>query len=452
MVCNDFAVHAYVPDSTLCVHGVSTFFTPTQPVFDSLLGSSAAAYCPCTTIMFSENMNSSGRCNDEIRNRTRASLQGIAEAGQYVSIVYVSVACRETVPVVEQIVRQSASRVVIIEMYDRGISDGGDSEVSQAWGKVINAAGQLRMVRALLLDGMRGNESRAPFQTSIGRLSTLFSIDVINTDWHNPMPSTAGRLTNLLEFRMKHNPRLRELPVGLFIRMSSLREVVLADNRLEALPSVEKNMFLFKMELENNRLTVLGRQPDSLVILKAYNNRLNALPRLGNKITKLYLGHNRLVTPSLWPSQARLPDSLRFLSIAHNRISAIPAFVQQLPRLGYLDLSGNNITTLVPAERGTNFSSDDTFTAQRSVLGRNASLLLVGGNPVCGTTSDSGVLDPVMWGGRWSVQCRSQCSATCPVSIGWKSSGTVEPWLSDAQCDHECNSVECDYDGGDCTS
>ena len=186
------------------------------------------------------------------------------------------------------------------------------------------------------------------------------------------------------------------------------------------------------------------------------NNILSKIPSLrkNTALKYLLLGNNRLQSSSAWPLPGDLPDSLKFIRLAHNQlVDAAPTWVQRLPYLEYLDVSGNNITSLITKDIGA--SSEKAAVnvhVGQGGLGRNDSLLLVGGNPVCeaamGGTRGNGA-----WGtaGRWHVRCESQCSDTCPHSIPWKKVGReVKSWLGNGKCNVECNSTACGFDGGDC--
>jgi hypothetical protein len=124
-----------------------------------------------------------------------------------------------------------------------------------------------------------------------------------------------------------------------------------------------------------------------------------------------------------------------------NRLTNIPALINRLPRLKFLDVSNNTITSL------------DTLAATVAVGGeaaaqsdRNETMLLLGRNPVCanGRMSGSAVL-----GAKWFVSCQSQCSSTCPSSIPWKPAGVTD-WRGDGVCDIGCNTATCSFDGGVC--
>ena len=222
-----------------------------------------------------------------------------------------------------------------------------------------------------------------------------------------------------------------------------LKHLSVGGNQLTALPSLDDNTALEILYLDTNQLFELPRLDNNIALkhLSVGGNQLTAMPSLeSTALEYLTFSNNRLST---WSAQGGLPSSLKFIGVANNmNLDTIPFWVLQLPKLEYLDCSGNNITTL------TNVGEIRSNTVDSDVLGRNTSLLLLGGNPVCGTMSSGNREDTgLMWGSRWNVQCRSQCSSTCEMSIPWN---TMRSWLGDGLCDAGCNSTACGYDGGDC--
>ena len=111
-------------------------------------------------------------------------------------------------------------------------------------------------------------------------------------------------------------------------------------------------------------------------------------------------------------------------------------------------MSDNDIqsldTLMTPAATGGSATSP--------LEGRNKTLLLLGGNPVCGN-GNSGQMSRGSGGGvlgaQWFASCQSQCSSTCPRSIPWEHA-KVTDWPGDGYCDLGCNTAACSYDGGDC--
>ena len=443
-----------------------------QPLFDPLLGSNANNYCPCSVVVFSEQLNSSsGRCDDSIRNESRNILRGIAEAGQYVSVAFVAAGCRDTVSVIQDMLQKSANSSQVLGLYNLPNTSGASQNTSVAWGEVFREVGKTKKVGILDVSGMRGSVSRAALGDNVGRLANLQWLKVRNTDWRDPIPVAVSRLTQLRYLAAGENPRMVALPKGLLAGLSALTNLDVMNNHLTEIPSLEKNTGLTYLSVQNNHLTEIPslekntgletlsvqnnhltsipslEKNTGLIYLRVQNNHLTEIPSLNHTVLqRLFVGNNSLQSSSAWPSPGHLPSSLKFLSVVQNQLVHIPTWVQQLPRLEYIDASTNNITSLDMNDRGSG-NSDDAATITRTRLqgglGRNTSLLLLGGNPVCGYSVERGSV----WGSRWNVQCQSQCSSTCPLSIEW---GSISSWLSDGICDLGCNNAACGYDRGDC--
>ena len=333
-----------------------------------------------------------------------------------------------------------------------------------------------------MIKGMRGKESREAL--NLDRLENLKILEISNTDWREPIPTTVGRLTQLIDLVVDGHVGLARLPKGLLDRLGALTELKLSRNRLTVLQKLDKNTALKRLYLDVNQLTEMPSLDNNIALMKLYvnGNKLTALSlpnnaaledlvandnqltslSLSNNVAlkKLVASRNNLTALSLEQNTAltyfnvgsnfltRMPSLkstalTKFISVANNKnLDIIPTWVLQLPKLEYLDCSGNNITTL------TNDNEFRSNAVDSDALGRNTSLLLLGGNPVCGTTSSGNREDTgLMWGGRWNVQCWSQCSSTCGVSIPWN---TIHSWLGDGYCSAGCNSTACGYDGGDC--
>ena len=228
-------------------------------MFDPRLGSSADTYCPCSFIVFSEQLNSSGRCDDAVRNNTRQSLIGVAEAAEYVSVVFVATPCRETVSVIQRVVRDSAEHAHVLGLVNvpatltRGTTGGEDT--SSAWGEVFNEIGKTKNLGILDLTGMRGSASHTAFAANVGRLENLRMLKVSETGWRDPIPSSAGRLTQLRDLIASDNPRMVALPKGVLDELGAMTALELVRNRLTEIPSLLKVTSLNKLDVRMNRLT-----------------------------------------------------------------------------------------------------------------------------------------------------------------------------------------------------
>ena len=100
------------------------------------------------------------------------------------------------------------------------------------------------------------------------------------------------------------------------------------------------------------------------------------------------------------------------LDIARCKLIDVPLAVSQYRDLRYLDARDNNITTV----------EDDL----KALIEKNNVKAYFSGNAVCNEDS--------------SLDCKPLCSKTC-----WGNEA-----MGNGLCNIECNSKECDYDGGDC--
>ena len=107
-----------------------------------------------------------------------------------------------------------------------------------------------------------------------------------------------------------------------------------------------------------------------------------------------------------------LQDSLVDLGISRCNLKSLPLYLSGFKRLAYLDARDNNITTI-----------DDSL---KELIATNHIESYFSGNEVC----------------NWdkSLDCEPLCSKYC-----WSRHVSKND-----ECDINCNSYECDYDGGDC--
>ena len=292
------------------------------------------------------------------------------------------------------------------------------------------------------------------------------------------IPSEIGQLsTTLTMVSIQGNPLLRKLPAELN-RCTSLGLLFLKHNNLSALP------------------TGLGRLT-GLNSLALANNFLSSLPTELESLTNmmsLYLSQN-LIT-SVPASFARM-TILRYLSIAANRLTEFPVLQsspQAWPKLAHLSVEANNISAwpkqwtvksdtqiaklpFIASETAVGHYRDELYDkyAELSSSADQANnpttlLVLVNGNPVTmaanqttsstAATGDGGASriletsrngDEVLLPGML-VSNRPECSPGCP-STQWKASKYAgQDFREDLQCQAECNTTTCDWDGGDCTS
>ena len=124
----------------------------------------------------------------------------------------------------------------------------------------------------------------------------------------------------------------------------------------------------------------------------------------------LYLNGNKLLK---FPDES-LQGNLVQMGVARCNLKSLPLYLSNFKRLNYLDARDNNITDV-----------DDGL---KKLIKTNNVESYFSGNEVCSIDK--------------SLDCEPLCSKFC-----W--SRHVK---KDGYCDVECNSYECEYDGGDCRS
>jgi leucine-rich repeat protein SHOC2 len=124
----------------------------------------------------------------------------------------------------------------------------------------------------------------------------------------------------------------------------------LAEERLTVLPdNISKINYLTDLNLKDNYLSRLPKDIDhlsSLICLNLTNNQLTSLPKsIGNfsRLSALYLGHNQLVN---LPVNFVSLSNLNILKLENNQLTSLPERIGKLHHLVELDLSNNQLTNL----------------------------------------------------------------------------------------------------------
>jgi hypothetical protein len=188
------------------------------------------------------------------------------------------------------------------------------------------------------------------------------------------LPVWLRRLTSLRNLRVAGN-RLQDLPEVMFappsltrldlsgnqlaVVQESLRNLVgltfldLEDNQLRALPEwLGELAMLSEVLLRNNRLQRLPESMASLSALTALyasGNQLTVLPdslRHLARLSGLFLNGNHLARLPGWLGELR---SLTRLHVARNRLVDLPESIGELAALTHLNLSDNMLTRLPPS-------------------------------------------------------------------------------------------------------
>ncbi|KAF8571300.1 hypothetical protein P879_03022 [Paragonimus westermani] len=166
------------------------------------------------------------------------------------------------------------------------------------------------------------------------------------------------KLDTLTHLDVRDN-QLSDLPseIGELVNLKSL---ILSLNRLQKLPdSLGRLRSLVLLDVANNQLTSLGNHLADLISLEkldAFHNCLTSLPSLPPRLRKLDLNHNRI---------ERLPDGL----------------LQHMPLLNMLDVSSNQLTSLVLDTREPSARSGSDLTVLNAAYNRLTAVPDVAGLP-----------------------------------------------------------------------
>ena len=282
-----------------------------------------------------------------------------------------------------------------------------------------------------------GEGLTGPVPSSLGRLTSLGTLDLGGNELTGVIPPQLGNLNNLTALDLGGNALTGEIPSSLG-SLAALETLDLSDNRLDGeIPSWLGNVAnLKRLRLNKNRLTGavpswLGRLTD-LVELRLDGNRLDGeIPSLAGVtgLTELHLHGNQLTGPvpswlgnltmleELDLSENGLSDTipaslgalsdqsgqanlinLRVLHLRDNQLTgSVPSWLGQLAELERIDLGGNQFTGEIPLELGDldnlghlDLSRNEltgTITGKLAGLGNSSRLgtLLLGGNLLTGT-------------------------------------------------------------------
>jgi hypothetical protein len=232
------------------------------------------------------------------------------------------------------------------------------------------------------------------------------------------LPPKMERLNEMFDFRVTFN-KLNAFDVNVS-KWEKLMTLFLFNNNITRYD--EKALWTHKnlvgVQLENN----IGLYPPkidinmpSLQFLVFANNDISLNIDFNREnfpnLIMLFLNGNKLLK---FPDKS-LQDKLFWLGVARCSLKSLPKYLSEFKSLTYLDARDNNITHV----------ADEL---KELIQTNNVESYFSGNDGVCSTDE--------------SLDCKPLCSKYC-----W--SRRVS---NDDYCDIECNSYECDYDGGDCES
>jgi len=227
--------------------------------------------------------------------------------------------------------------------------------------------------------GLMNNQISDTIPSEIGNLTKLVSIFWANNQLSGKIPSTINKLTSLIGFFAKNNQLAGPLPSELggcteLVNMvldsnqiddtipselgllGKLQHLSLRSNKLTGSipPQLGNISSMKKLYLSDNQLSgaippELGNLSNADIVYLGSNQLSDTIPSsLGNlsSVTKLYLGENQLT--------GTIPDALdnllnlTWLSLANNRLEGtVPSTFTSLTALATLILSHNRLTGLI---------------------------------------------------------------------------------------------------------
>ena len=287
------------------------------------------------------------------------------------------------------VARRAAQREVLVELYDatrgRNWDDNTNWLTSQPvgdWFGVTVDADGLVVEIVLWKNGLVGS-----IPPSLGNLTSLHRLSLLNEGLSGPIPPQLGGLVNLEILDLGDNDLSGSIPSRLG-DLASLKQLYLDGNALTgSIPDLSGLVELKVLKLERNQLS--GALPvalltlPELVELRLGNNGFDrplpqipaAAPDDPHKLEILDLNYNDLTggLPSslsnlgnltelrLWGSDLSGPippqigelSRLRSLSLGHNRLSGeLPEELAELSNLTSLNLSSNNLSGPIPPQLG----------------------------------------------------------------------------------------------------
>ncbi|XP_076955894.1 receptor-like protein EIX2 [Bidens hawaiensis] len=178
-----------------------------------------------------------------------------------------------------------------------------DLSYNQLTGTIPDSIGSLSLLQALWLSN---NQFSSSIPNTIGGLSSLKLLDLSYNKFNGSLPESIGRLSNLQELSLDHNSLTCILVENHFVNLTSLRSLLVGDNKLVFKLNVNNWIPPFKLQTLSARSCSLGPQ---------------------------------------FPSWIQLLTCLTYLDVSNANISdTIPSwFWTTFPSVGYLNISHNNI-------------------------------------------------------------------------------------------------------------
>ena len=305
-----------------------------------------------------------------------------------------------------------------------------------------------RRTELVYLEVNRGSITGLP--KDIGRLTSMHSLHLhalSKLTEIGPQVGDVGNSGNALLALTISSPLLSRIPEEIG-RLSELRYMEISRSKITELPDTISAMkSLAELRLRHDHLTEVPRP--------IRGGKLPSLLRLalgGNQITEMDSLGDEMNSAKMWPR-------LVALELYSNNFTALPdrAILKKMAPIldrGYLNMEGNNITKVPPANQLPDKPERELRDGTKTVR-----VLRLGSNPFCekvlaGTASYVAKACDIECQQRLVEACEPSCAPGCiEEDVGL----VVDSWhvglermTGDGRCHEECNCVECSFDDYDC--
>jgi Leucine-rich repeat (LRR) protein len=229
------------------------------------------------------------------------------------------------------------------------------------------------------------------------------------------LPPRMEQLTEMVLFEISFN-RLKKFNVNIS-KWKKLQSLYLMNNNITIYnqKAIWRHDKLQSLSFNSNDIDMPSFKVDlpSLLYLDLNNNHITLTTAFSASTTPnllyLYLNGNKLLN---FPDES-LKYNLVYLGVRQCNVNSVPQYLSEFKKLKYFDARDNNISMI-------------DIDLKRLIEANNVESYFSGNTALCNTDS--------------SLDCVPLCSKQC-----WS-----RKVANDGYCDIECNSEECEFDGGDC--
>ncbi|XP_031271571.1 probable LRR receptor-like serine/threonine-protein kinase At1g06840 [Pistacia vera] len=257
-------------------------------------------------------------------------------------------------------------------------------------------------ISSLVLLLLNGNRLSGSLPEELGKLSNLNRLQVDENNISGTIPKSFANLTSVRHFHLNNNSIVGQLPPELS-NLSTLLHLLVDNNNLTGYlpPEYSELPALHILQLDNNNFSgteipaTYGNFSSLVKLSLRHCSLQGAVPDL-SRIPRLYyldLSGNQLTGPI--PSN-KLSDDMTTIDLSENSLNgSIPASFSDLPSLQRLSLDNNFLDGSIPASIWQNMSLSSSARLSLDLRNNNFSSVLgdldppnnvtlrLGGNPIC---------------------------------------------------------------------